>query len=278
MEFSTSLRIPPQVRTRDVQQRVYSMQVMPRYLTWCLCLAPLMACGARSGLDVQIVGTSCDSPATSVTDAGALLRSGATDPRGSVPLDSSGRYVMQSTSYQGYCFTFADNFGSTAYPPCGSASPCFSAQSGLCVMAHLAASSGRAWGAGIGCNLNQAQGTDSLALNADIRGKTKITVAVYGCRVPNQLQVQLDVSNPPMDSSGVLGSGYFCNLVTLSAPDASGISTASIPIRDLRQDCWIAGGIPIDPATMLVRTVQLQVNASSEASGLDFCISNLVIT
>ena len=224
---------------------------------------------------------SCIAPTINVTDAGVLLRAGATDPSASVPLDDSGYYTMPSSPYHGYCYTSADRYspgGSTVFPPCGAAGPCFTADSGLCLQAHLGASSNNVWGAGVGCNLNQMQATGSLSSYTDITGKATLTVAIYSCKPPTQLLLQLNVANPPFDSSsGILGSGYFCVLTTLSAPDANGFRTLSVPLADLRQDCWKAGGPLLDPATMKVSSVSLQAMASSVASDVDFCIAKLLI-
>ena len=224
---------------------------------------------------------SCIAPAINVTDAGVLLRAGATDPGASVQLDDVGYYTMPSSPYHGYCFTSADNYapgGSTVFPPCGPKGPCFTAESGLCLKADLGVSSNNVWGAGIGCNLNQMQATGAVSSSANITGKTTLTVAVYGCKPPAQVLLQLNVVNPPFDSSsGILGSGYFCVLTTLSAPDATGFRTLSVPLADLRQDCWKAGGPLLDPATMKVSSVSFQAMASSAASNVDFCVAKLLI-
>ena len=224
---------------------------------------------------------ACIAPAINLTDAGVLLRAGATDPGASVPLADDGYYTMPSSPYHGYCFTFADNYtpgGSTVFPPCGSGHPCFTAESGLCLQAHLGVSSNNVWGAGIGCNLNQMHATGALSSYTDITGKTTLTVAIYSCKPPTQIMLQLNVVNPPFDeSSGQFGSGYFCSLTTLSAPDASGMSTLSVPLGDLRQDCWKAGGPLLDPAAMKVNAVSFQAMASSAASDVDFCVAKLLI-
>jgi hypothetical protein len=219
--------------------------------------------------------------AGTVTDEdGGLVRIGATNPDKSVTLDVGGYYKMPSTSYQGYCFAFADDFspgGSTIFPPCGTTGPCFTVDTGLCAVANIGIANGsHVYGAAIGCNLKQVQNT-TFANYADVSGKTSVTVAVYGCQVPDQLQVQLNVANPPMTDAGLYGDGYFCNIATLSAPDSNGIRSVTIPIGSFREDCWNPGGPLLDPSSMLVTSLQAQISAVATQTVWDFCISKLSI-
>jgi hypothetical protein len=184
---------------------------------------------------------------------------------------------MPSSSYQGYCFTYGDLNGSTLYPPCGTTGPCFTLATGLCLSANLGSGSATTWGGGFGCNLNQPTGT-TTALYTDITGKASLTIGVVGCKIPDQLQMQLNVANPPASSSGVPGSGYFCKVADLSAPDANGVRSATIKLTDLTEDCWLGGGPSLDPVTMKVVSVQGQINAiTGVASTWDFCLSQLTI-
>jgi hypothetical protein len=201
-------------------------------------------------------------------------------------LAEGGHYTMPGGTYKGYCWTFHDPGGSTIYPPCGVADadggypPCFTQATGLCVSASLRPGSANTWGGGLGCNLNQAAGTGTAALIATVAGMTSMTISVYGCAVPDQLQVQLNQVNPAVDDAGVKGSGWFCKLATLGPPDANGVRSVTVQLRDLVQDCWVVGeaGTPIgpvfDPETMSVNTIQAQVNSpNSIASNWDFCVS-----
>ncbi len=218
---------------------------------------------------------------------GGVIRYGATDPQYSVVLDVGGFYAMPSSNYHGYCFTFSDSTDntpggtSTITPPCGNTGPCYTVASGLCSTAILDKANGSiSWGGGIGCNLNQKQGTGTRAGYTALTGMTSVTVEVYGCKVPDKLQLQINISNPPIDpDSGILGDGYFCNIATLSAPDANGMRGATVPITSLKQDCWNPGPLPaLDPSLMTATSIQVQLNSDpAKVTTWDFCISKLLI-
>jgi len=211
---------------------------------------------------------------------GGLTQVGYSEPTKSVTLGDGGYYEMPNNSkYHGHCFTFADGAGSTIYPPCGDTGPCFTVNTGLCMTADLGVGSATTWGAGFGCNLNEASTAGAAALFTDVIGMSTITASVYGCSAPPLLQVQLNVVDPPVDSLGVPGSGYFCNrTATWSKPDADGNITATVQLTDLTQDCWNPGGVVFDPATMHVKSIQGQINAvDGKASTWDFCLSRLSI-
>jgi hypothetical protein len=235
--------------------------------------------GANDDAATDALPFACGhADASVVTDVeGGLTRIGYTDPSRSVTLGDGGHYVMPNSNdkYKGYCFTYGDNAGSSLYPPCGDTGPCFTAATGLCPSASLGQGSATTWGGGIGCNLNQAAGEGTAALYTDVIGMTSMTISVYGCAIPDLLQVQLNVVNPPSDDAGTPGSGYFCNRTTpLGAPDANGVRTATVQLRDLQQDCWLTGGPMFDPDTMNVRSIQAQINAiDGQATNWDFCVS-----
>jgi hypothetical protein len=214
-----------------------------------------------------------------------LVRVGYTDPQRSIVLQEGGHYSMPNSGpdsgpdprFKGYCFTYDDKNGSTFYPPCGQDSdggyrPCFTAATGLCVSANLGLGSVNTWGGGFGCNLGQVpNGSD---LYVDVLGITSLTISVYGCAVPDQLQVQLNVVNAPADDAGTPGSGRFCNRATLGDPDANGVRSVTVPLAQLQQDCWLTGGPMFDASTMYVRSIQAQVNAiDGRATNWDFCVS-----
>jgi hypothetical protein len=234
--------------------------------------------GASSGGGSTTCSSAAGTPAK-FDDDGGLTKIGATDPAKSVVLQDGGYYAMPNTKYQGYCFTYADTGGSTVYPPCGTTGPCFTLPSGLCLSANMPPGSATAWGGGFGCSLNQATVAGAVALIADVIGMNSITIGVYGCSMPDQLQIQLNVVNPPIDvDSGAPGTGYFCNRAILGPADANGVRSVTVPLTDLRQDCWLTGGPVFDPATMSVRSIQAQVNATENlASNWDFCVSQLSI-
>jgi len=239
-------------------------------------------CASSSGTDAGAPATAAKncSPATvgPLSDDGGLTRVASSDPGMSIALDDGGHYPMPGGTYKGYCFTFADKAGSTFYPPCGDVGPCFTKATGLCVSANLGAGSATTWGGGIGCNIDQAAGAGTTALYTDVKGKTSITVAATGCKIPDQLQVQLNVANPPTSAAGVPGSGYFCKLATLGAPDANGVRSATVNLTELTQDCWLTGGTAMDPATMYATSIQVQINSiEGVPSTWDFCISQLAI-
>ncbi len=218
---------------------------------------------------------------------GGVTRYGASDPADSIVLDVGGYYAMPGTNYHGYCFTFSDSTDNTvggtllASPPCGNTGPCYTVASGLCSTLTLDKANGSiSWGGGIGCSLHQAQASGATAGYTDIIGKTSVTVAVSGCKVPKVLQVQLNVTNPPFDDAGVLGDGYYCNQATLPAhPDANGVYSVTIPMSSFVQDCWNGVKTPVlDPATNTVKSLQVQVNSDpSNVTDWDFCISKLSI-
>ena len=218
-------------------------------------------------------GASCN--ADPVMDDAGLTKIGTTDPARSITLDVGGFYSIPSTSYKGYCFTYADPAGSTVYPPRGNTGPCFTVPTGLCLSAKLGAGSAATWGGGFGCSLNQAMETTTPLLT-DVKDKTSLTIGVYGCKIPDELQVQLNVANPPDTSSGVPGSGYFCKRVTLSSADSNGVRTATVKLTEMVQDCWQSTSPTLDPATMLVKSVQAQINAiDGQATNWDFCVSQI---
>jgi hypothetical protein len=226
---------------------------------------------------VSTTAKNCRGATTApVSNDGGLIQIGSSDQSTSITLQEGGFYSM-SSKYQGYCFTYDDKNGSTLYPPCGTTGPCFTQATGLCLSANLGAGSVATWGGGFGCNLDQPSGT-STALYTDITGKASLTVGVTGCKIPDQLQMQLNVANPPATPAGVPGSGYFCKRANLSPPDANGVRSVTIPLTDLTEDCWNDGGPTLDPATMFVVSVQGQINATEGiASDWDFCISQLSI-
>jgi hypothetical protein len=244
--------------------------------------------GASSGGGAGAPFACGHADASVAFDDGGLTRIGYTDPARSVALADGGHYVMPNTKYKGNCFTYTDAGGSSIYPPCGTEGdggyrPCFTAASGLCVSASLGPGAASTWGGGFGCNLNQGTAAGAFALNTDIVGITSITIGVYGCSVPAELQVQLNVTNPPSDDAGIPGSGYFCNRATLGAPDANGVQSATIQLTDLVQDCWLyidagRGGLALDPSSMNVKSIQVQINAPEGVpSDWDFCVSRLSI-
>ncbi len=215
-----------------------------------------------------------------------LLRIGYTDPAQGVVLTTGGHYAMPNIGsdagsvprFEGDCWTYTDGSGSTLFPPCGSPypdgglPPCFTADSSLCVSASLGSKSSATWGAGFGCQLGQVPNGGNLYVHLD--GLTKMIISVYGCAVPDQLQIQLNVVNPPLDEAGVSGSGYFCVLATLGAPDARGMRTAIVQLADFQQDCWRGGGLRFDRATMNVVSMQAQINTlEGLPTNWDFCVS-----
>lgn len=211
------------------------------------------------------------------SDDAGLIQIGSSDQSTSISLQEGGFYAMPSTKFQGYCFTYDDKSGSTLYPPCGTTGPCFTQATGLCLSAKLGSGSVATWGGGFGCSLSQASGT-TTPLYTDIIGKTSLTVGVTGCKIPDQLQMQLNVANPPATPAGIPGSGYFCKRANLSPPDANGVRSVTIQLTELTQDCWTAGGPTLDPATMSVLSVQGQINAiEGTPTNWDVCVSQLSI-
>lgn len=104
-----------------------------------------------------------------------------------------------------------------------------------------------------------------------------MTITVAGCKVPSQLQMQLNVGNPDYDdTTQQYGSGRYCKLVTLT-PDGEGNMTARVELTDLVQDCWQSNSPTLDPSTKLVASMQAQINASALATTYDFCINNWTI-
>ena len=230
---------------------------------------------------------ACPNPGVDAkTEDGGLVSIGASDPLDSTPLQEGGYYAMPSGTYSGYCFTYSDsvppNTGtSTMYPPCGNSPTCFTQASGLCPVANLALGSTIDWGGGIGCNLGQAKATATATSPSPtyvaITGKTSMTISVTGCKVPAQLQLQLNVGNPDKNDAGQYGDGYYCKLTTLT-PDGKGNMTATVQLNDLQQDCWQAGGPLLDPSTKLVASMQAQINALTTAASVwDFCVSKWTI-
>jgi len=121
--------------------------------------------------------------------------------------------------------------------------------------------------------MNQPAGTP---LYTDVKGKTTLTIKAYGCSIPDQLQLQLNVVNAPDTDAGVPGSGYFCKLAQMSPPDADGVRTATVNLSDLVQDCWQSTSPAFDAETMLVKSLQVQINAiEGSETRWDFCVSEL---
>jgi hypothetical protein len=194
----------------------------------------------------------------------------------SVVLGDGGHYAMPNTTYRGSCWTFEDQGGSSVFPPCRTDGSCFTPATGLCVSASLPPGSATAWGVGFGCSLNQAAEPGAAPLSTSVAGMTRLTIGVYGCAVPAELQVQLNVVNSPSDDAGIPGSGYFCRRATLGPADANGVRTATVQLTELVQDCWVPGGLVFEPATMNAKSVQVQINApEGQASSWDLCVSKL---
>jgi hypothetical protein len=227
---------------------------------------------------------------------GGLSQIGYTDPSKSITLGDGGYYEMPGGTYHGYCWTYKDAGGVSAiYPPCGDPyadgglPPCFTKDTRLCISANWGPGSATNWGGGFGCSLQQGTAAGALPLNVKIEGKTSLTIGVYGCLVPDQIQVQLNVPAgiAPEFPAGTAGDGYFCNRANLSAPDANGIRTATVQLTDLHEDCWMLndggtapGGPALDPTdpNMVVKSIQAQVNSpTSVSSDWDFCVSQLTI-
>jgi hypothetical protein len=237
--------------------------------------------GSPSGGDSGTSDECSDVGASPTFEDGGLFSIGGTDPSKGVTLAPGGFYAMPSTSYQGYCFTFADNFdpdGSTMYPPCGTTGPCFTDVSGLCPTANLGVATGSTiWGGGVGCNLNQKQGAGTYVFDSDVTGKTSITVSVFGCKVPAILRIQLNVRSMPSRDAAIPDSGYFCKDATLKR-DTNGMMSGTVLIGDLIQDCWNGTGLKLDTATMKPTSIQVQLNSdTAKRTTFDFCISKMSI-
>lgn len=220
----------------------------------------------------------CDSAASEPAHVdGGLVRIGGSLPEYSVPLDVGGYYVRGG--YEGFCYTIADGKpdGSTASPPCGTAGgECFTKESGLCISASLGIASDTIWGAGVGCALNQdTEGSSGDPVS--LVEKTGLSVAVYGCRVPDLIRVQLNIYPPIYDAENdILHSGYYCADVALSQPDESGMRNGTVPLSDLREDCWTGDGLLLDPTSQTAESITMQVGSDkSERTDWDFCLSKL---
>lgn len=247
--------------------------------------------GADAGGGDSGTNNHCGDPSMREYDQdGGLMRIGATDPSKSLALDVGAFYAMPSTNYHGYCYTIADNYtptgsttptGSNIYPPCGDTGPCFTVDTRLCVVADLGVASGSdVWGAGIGCNLSQVMGGTYIG-RTSLTGMKTVTVGVYGCEVPSKLQVQLNMhfgTGPALVDGGTNGSGYMCKVVTVPPADANGVHTITVPLTDLAEDCWNDGTPHLDPETMQVEAVAIQINADqAKRTTWDFCVSRLSI-
>jgi hypothetical protein len=207
---------------------------------------------------------------------GGLVQMGGTDPVNSIPLDVGGFYA-QSDEYKGYCFTYADGKtdGSTIFPPCGgNGNECFTKDTKLCVTAALGVASSSVWGAGIGCSLNEDKETGKAGDPVSLVGKTSVSVEVYGCNVPSKLRLQINVDPPDYNAdTDKLMSGYFCQDVTLSEPDANGARKGTVQISDLQEDCWDKTNRKVDTSKHTAKSIQLQVNAETSKKNYDFCVS-----
>jgi len=246
---------------------------------------PLGGMWGSGGSTVQVDSSPvCFAPIQYDADGG-VIRYGASDPAQSVVLEAGGFYAP-SPELHGYCFSVSDSTDdnptagtSTVDPTCGKTGPCFTAASGLCATAHIDKANGpSSWGVGVGCNLAQAPTAGAQNTYTSLPGKTSMTIAVSGCKIPDSLQMQLNVGNPPMDNAGRYGDGYFCKVVTLSVPDALGVRSATFQLSDLMQDCWNGSGLMFDVSTMIVTAMQIQISAEdSGPTSWDFCISKWTI-
>jgi hypothetical protein len=214
--------------------------------------------------------------------AGAGGSGGSTDPANAVQLP--GDYYSNG-SYHGYCYTYGDYQGSgtsTVTPPCGTAA-CFTTTTGMCIQGTTASQSGpnySNWGVGIGCGMNQAESVDGGSTPNDpasLAGKTSINVTVYGNTMPkntpSNFQIGVVVSNPPTLADGGTVNSTFCIGESLTAG-----THVSIPLTSLTSACWNPGGPALDPATMTITGLQIQVNSvSGSTMPYDFCVSEFNI-
>lgn len=209
--------------------------------------------GATTGTTATTGGGGASATATTVTattGAGTCASSAAaTAP---VPITPADGWVQCNTTdpigIQGAFYTYGDGT-STITPESFSA-----AGEEICVTGNVAATATDIWGAGVGFNLNQAEGSDDTnPWNATAAGITGIKFTLSALPAGGLLRL--------IYASG--GADY-CVEVT-----AAGEQT--VLFSETTADCWEAGGDPPDVTTL--ESVKWQVAAVTDSYAFDFCIS-----
>jgi hypothetical protein len=230
--------------------------------------APGTGGAAATGGTAGGVSASGGVPAASGGTAAATGGAGGSGPANSVTIQTGGYYQM-STTFGGYCFTSSAT-ASVINPPCGTAGPCFTPSTGLCVNGTAAqdTTAYTNWGVGVGCNLSQSQTiANDPAHLVSLPGTGSISVTLSpngGTTLPTSLRVKVVVS----------ASVSYC--ATLALTGGSG----SVPLTSLNTTCWSpTTGTYFNPATTQVTAVEVDVTTNlTSAVPFNFCVQALSIS
>jgi len=149
---------------------------------------------------------------------------------------------------QGAFYTYGDEDTSTITPAD------FSAAADICVSGTIGASSADTWGAGVGFNLNQAEGSETKnPWNATAAGISGISFTID--TLPTGGLVRMISES---------GDADYCVEITTAGAQ-------TVLFSETSADCWEAGGAAPDATTLTA--VKWQVAAVTAEYPFDFCIS-----
>ena len=201
--------------------------------------------GGTSSGGAPTTGGSGTTPTAGTTSTGTC----ATPYAGALATDSTiftGGYGQSTTGmWKGYGFTF--KYGTATITP-GTGNGCFEAKK-FCASGSVPASDSA--GAGLGWNLNQAQGTSSTTA---VAVKTPVTIKVAG--LPAGSRVQLSAS----------ATVQYCYTL------AAAMTTATIPLASFKTECWGTEGVAYDGVTPIEAIQVVIPGAAAAAKTFDFCV------
>ena len=173
-----------------------------------------------------------------------------------------------SGTFSGYFFTFDDSTdGGTSLMSPACPDPCFvGSGASICVSGEGAEVKDDDdysidWGAGLGWNLSQAEGSDVKG-TADLSGYTYVTVALQCNTQTTSLRAKLDFG---------LGLNY-CAPIMCDASNQLALAT------DFLNECWQGGKQEaLDPSMLTaVQAVQVSIYTSKgSTTPFDFCVTEI---
>jgi hypothetical protein len=224
---------------------------------------------ATGGTAVVTTGGAPAATGGTVTATGGVATGTGGGPANSVTLLAGGFYQM-STTLAGYCFTAHDSV-TTITPPCGTAGPCFTPGTGLCVSGVIAqdTTAYANWGMAVGCNLSQSQTiANDTAHPVTLPATASIQVTLSAnasTALPTTLRVQVIGSDTAATA--------YCATLTLTG------GTGTVALSSLKSLCWGTTGVAFNPATMQVVNVQVEaISNQTSTIPYNFCVKALTIS
>jgi hypothetical protein len=127
------------------------------------------------------------------------------------------------------------------------------------------------WGGGIGLNLNESGGDDSVKKpwNATKAAVTGIEFIVSGTAGGADVRLKATVQDDPSteDVNEELENNY-----CVSVKDELSAGVVQVDLANITQDCWNAGGDPVDPTRLMALQWQIVSSTSTPYTVKNFCI------